>query len=274
MRGRLSLARGRCLFTTTVYNLGWLKTTIHDPARAGDPTIDLVQFDSTANPAFPSEEYAEARATMPVWKFDMRYRGLVTRPAGLIYDSFDEATHTCPRFACPDAWPRYLGLDFGGVHTAAVFLAAELPKLDDGTWGDLTGRYYAYREYLAGGRTGKEHGEKLLVGEPGVPICVGGSKSEGQWRREFRAGGLGIREPDQPLVEVGINRVYGAFKTNRLIIFDDLIGLIEELRSYSRALDGAGEPTETIQDKATFHRLDALRYVGGWLMRTNKPGVR
>lgn len=277
VRGRLSLARGRCLFTTTIYNLGWLKTTIHDPAKAGDPNIDLIQFDSTANPAFPQEEFDDARATMPDWKFNMRYRGMVTRPAGLIYDSFDETHHTCPRFTIPVAWPRYMGLDFGGVNTAALFLAAELPRRnDDGDW-DLeapTGRYFLYREYLHGGRTGVEHGEQLLAGEPGVPICVGGSKSEGQWRMEFRAGGLPVREPDVKEVEVGINRVYGAFKQGKLIIFDDCAGLLDELRSYSRKLDDAGEPTEAIEAKETYHRLDALRYIVGWLMRTNKPGVR
>jgi hypothetical protein len=273
---RLSLALGRCLLTTTIYNLGWLKTQLYDKAQAGDASIEVIQFDSTENPQFPQEEWERAKASLPDWKFNMFYRGRYDRPAGLIYDSFDEVTHTCPRFALPNGWPRYLGLDFGGVNTAALFLAEELPKLDNGEWDsdNPTGRYYLYREYLAGGRTGKEHAEKLIAGEPVTPICVGGSHSEGQWRMEFRAGGLPVREPDVKEVEIGINRVYGAFKQSKLIVFDDCVGLLEELRSYSRKLDDAGEPTETIEDKATYHRLDALRYIVGWLMRTNKPGVR
>jgi hypothetical protein len=91
---------------------------------------------------------------------------------------------------------------------------------------------------------------------------------------EFRAGGLPIREPDISDVEVGINRVYGAFKTGKLIVSDDCPGLLEELRSYSRKLDENGEPTEEIENKAMYHRLDALRYIVSWLFRTNKPGVR
>jgi hypothetical protein len=273
---RLSLSVGRCLLTTTIYNLGWLKQTLYD-RRDSDPSIQVIQFDSIANPAFPRAEWERAKATLPAWKFNMFYRGRYERPAGLIYDSFDEVQHVCPPFAIPPEWPRYMGLDFGGVNTAAVFLAAELRRRDDdGDW-DLeapTGRYYLYREYLAGGRTGAGHAAKLLSGEPTMPICVGGSKSEGQWRREFRAGGLPIREPDISEVEVGINRVYGGFKTNKLIIFDDLAGLLDEVRSYSRKLDAAGEPTEQIEDKETYHRLDALRYIGGWLFRTHKAGVR
>jgi hypothetical protein len=270
---RLSLSQGRVLLTTTIYNMGWLKTALYD-RREGDPNIEVIQFDSIANPAFPRAEWERAKATLPSWKFNMFYRGRYERPAGLIYDSFDEALHVCPSFAIPDAWPRYLGLDFGGVNTAVLFLAQELPKLESGEWGEPTGRYVLYREYLTGGRTGKEHAEKLLAGEPMVPICVGGSHSEGQWRREFRAGGLPVREPDVREVEVGINRVYGAFKMGQLLIFDDCHGLLEELRSYSRKLDEAGEPTEAIEDKETYHRLDALRYIVSWIRRTNKPGVR
>ncbi len=279
LRRRLLLHRGRLCLGTTLYNLGWLKTTIYDPwekAKGRHPEIDVLQFDSIENPSLPRDEYNAARERLPAWRFNMQYRGRYERPAGLIYDSFDEALHTCPRFALPDAWPRYLGLDFGGVNTAAVFLAEELPKLASGEWDveNPTSRFYLYREYLAGGRTGKEHGERLLVGEPGVPICVGGSHSEGQWRREFRAGGLPVREPDVKEVEVGVNRVYGMLRQGKLIIFDDCQGVLDELRSYSRKLDDAGEPTEAIEAKETYHRLDALRYVGSWLMRTNKPGVR
>ncbi len=272
---RLSLSEGRVLLTTTIYNMGWLKQTLYDK-RESDPSIEVIQFDSIANPAFPRQEWERAKATLPSWKFNMFYRGRYERPAGLIYDSFDEARHVCPRVAIPDEWPRYLGLDFGGVNTAALFLAEELPKLPDGAWDTEhpTGRFILYREYLTGGRTGKEHAEQLLRGEPQTPTCVGGSHSEGQWRREFRAGGLPVREPDVKEVEIGISRVYGMFKQGRLIIFDDLTGLLDELRSYSRTLDASGEPTEAIEDKATYHRIDSLRYVVGWLMRTNKPGVR
>lgn len=262
---RLAVHRGRCLLTTTPYVLGWLKQQLYDPwlkAGRNHSDIDVINFESVMNPAFPREEYERARDTMPAWRFNMFFRGLFERPAGVIYDCFDDARNTCPRFAIPDGWRRHLGLDFGGVNTAAVFSAQEPHSTPI--------RYYAYREYHAGGRTAKEHATELLRGEPGVPVCVGGSKSEGQWRDEFRAAGLPVREPAVSDVEVGINRVWGGFNTGQLIVFDDLAGLLDDVGTYSRETDDQGNPTEAIADKASYHLADALRYIGGWLFQGDR----
>jgi hypothetical protein len=82
-----------------------------------------------------------------------------------------------------------------------------------------------------------------------------------------------VREPDvtgADSVEVGIDRVHGAFRRDELFIFSSLSGLLDEVQSYSREVDDAGNPTEKIADKESYHRLDALRYVGGWLKRQKK----
>jgi len=268
---RLSLAQGRALITTTPYDLGWLKQQIYDRWKHAKATgapcdYDIINFDSTENPIFPKAEFERARRELPPWKFDLFYRGIFTRPAGQIYDSFiDEyqpVGHKCVRFALPDHWPRFLGLDFGGVNTAGMFYAQEL-----GADKQPTGRLFAYREYKAGGRTAKQHAAALLEGEPMVPVCVGGSASEGQWRDEFRAGGLPVMAPPIKDVEIGINRVYGCHKQNLIIVFDDLSGYLDMKVRYSRELDDAGEPTEKIEDKETFHFLDAERYIISRLVR-------
>lgn len=265
---RLAIHRGRALVTTTPYDLGWLKKQFYDKWRAGDGDVDVVRFDSTENPAFSKEEFDRAKANLPAWKFDLFYRGIFTRPAGLIYDAFDEETCLSTRFAIPDDWPRYMGLDFGGVNTAACFYAGE-PE---------TRKLYLYRTYKAGGRTAAEHIQALLRGEPSTPLAVGGSRSEGQWRKEFAAGGLiegqksrglAIKQPDIKEVEVGIDRVYGAHKRNEIIVFDDLEDYLEEKRSYCRKLGPDNEPTEEIDDKSTFHLMDAERYIIGWLRRAS-----
>jgi hypothetical protein len=261
---RLSLARGRVLITTTPYDLGWLKQQLWDKWRAGDPDIDVIRFDSTENPMFSVEEFERARRDLPAWKFDLFYRAIFTRPGGLIYDAFNETLCKVPRFELPAHWPRLLGLDFGGTNTAGVFYAME----------PGTKRLYAYREYKAGGRTAAEHAYYLTRGEPMTPICVGGSKSEGQWRNEFQAGGmvngrpspgLPVREPVIKDVEIGIDRVYGAHKRNEIIVFDDLHGYLEEKLTYGRVLDEHGDPTEEIEDKSMYHFMDAERYVLGWV---------
>ena len=284
---RLSLSKGRVLATTTPYELGWMKQEFHDRWKAGDPDYDFINFDSTENPSFPKGEFERARNSLPAWKFDLFYRGIYTRPAGMIYDCFvDELSpngHLVKRFAIPDRWPRFLGLDFGGVNTAGVFIAEELDT--DGRRLSPR-RFYAYREYKAGGRTAGQHAKALLEGEPKIPVAVGGSHSEEQWRQEFRQGGrdpsmvnigegassLPVREPPIKDVEVGIDRVYGAIKEDQLFVFDDLLGLRGQLMAYSRELDDAGEPTEKIEDKETYHFLDALRYVGSVLFGQALPG--
>lgn len=274
---RLSIAQGRVLISTTPYDLGWLKQKIWDAWKAGDADIEVIRFDSTENPTFPQAEFDRAKRDLPSWKFDLFYRAIFTRPAGLIYDSFLDS-HKVPRFKIPDEWERYLGLDFGGVNTAGLFYAKE-PN---------TNRYFLYREYKAGGRSAAEHCYYLLEGEAKIPYCVGGSRSEGQWRTEFRKGGeidivagggaikkvqaagIPVRSPAFSEVEVGIDRVYGAHKRNQILVFDDLSGYLEEKQTYSRELDKNGEPTEKIEDKETFHYCDAERYIMGYLMGETK----
>jgi hypothetical protein len=263
---RLAIDSGRVLLTTTPYAGGWLKKQLYDPWKAAGkshPEIDVVQFKSTMNPAFPAEEMERARLSLPAWKFRMFYFGEFERPAGMIYHAFDPAVHVVPRFAIPAHWPRYQGLDFGGVHTASVWLAEEVAEpARPGERPAKTGRLYAYREYLQGGRTAKQHAEAFRQGEPGLPaVACGGSASEQQWRDEFAAAGFPVKEPPIKDVEVGIDRVVGVIQRGELYVFDDLHRLLDELGSYSRDVDEAGEPTEKIEDKASFHRLDSLRYI-------------
>jgi hypothetical protein len=278
IRRRLALKRGRMLMTTTLYNIGWFTQHVVDPATAdgvtsfetygqaeieindSEPTDTyLVQFDSILNPAFPLQEYEEQRKLLPDEEFQMFMRGRKAARRFLIYDSFDISKHVTKPFPIPDSWKRYLGLDFGGSHTAAVFFAEE----------PGTGKLYAYREYLAGGRTIEQHVAEILRGEPGIPYTVGGSRSEEQWRTEFSQNGLPIAAPLTDDVDLGINRVYALHATDRVFYFNTLSGTIDEKGRYRRKRDRLGNTTEEIELKNTFHRLDAERYILG----TIRPGV-
>jgi len=274
---RLSLNRGRALITTTPYDLGWLKQQVYDRYIAGDRNYHVVNFDSTMNPMFSREEFERLEGELPKWKFDLFYRGIFTRPAGMIYDCFDESNHKVKRFDIPATWRRqfhiYTGLDFGGVNTAALFYAQN-PD---------TQKLTLYREYKAGGRTAAEHTAHLLDdpfmsrsaqrNEFSITAAVGGSWSEDQWRKEFKAAGLAVKSPDINDVEVGIDRVYAAHKQNQIEVFDDLSGYLAEKMSYTRVLDEAGNATAEIEDKQTFHYMDAERYIIGYLRRPSVGGV-
>jgi hypothetical protein len=241
-------------------------------------------------------------------------------PRGVIYADFDPARHVIPPFPLPPTWPRYLGLDFGGVHTAGVFLAAEL-RAD----GSESGRYFLYAEYppqarwqslsaaqhvkaldallpthcqkaedfyrdvlavrsaagavaLPPGSTGTPGLMELPPAVPRVKKAVGGSHSEGQWRLEFQSArdkdgkpaGMVVAEPPVKEVEVGIDRVVAAIKQDRLYVFNTCTAVLDDLQSYSRELDDAGNPTEEIEDKAEYHYADAVRYVLTHLMGGRK----
>lgn len=246
---RLSLAQGRVLGATTPYNMGWLKTEVYDRWRNGDADYRVIQFKSIMNPAFPREEYERAKRTLPAWKFEMFYNGEFTRPAGLIYGDFTEANKIAP-FAIPDTWPRFLGVDFGAVHTAKLW-AAQDPK---------SGFLYIYREALDGDQTTAQHVKGVLAHER-LQGAWGGAASEKQQRWDWGAAGLSVREPGVIDVEAGIDRVIAGFKEKRLYIFNSLPGLLDELGTYARELDEAGQPTEKIKNKNDFHRIDALRYL-------------
>lgn len=250
---RLSLNIGRVLMTTTPYYLGWLKRQFYDlrnTAKAAIESVAVIRFPSIANPSFPKEEYERAKRVLPEWKFNMFYRALFTRPVGMIYDCFKEAVHKVAAFEVPSEWRRFVGVDFGGVNTAAVKIAQD-PR---------SGNYYAYTEYHKGEETSKTHAQNIR-GNDGRLSAYGGAPSEGQWRREMRSGGLNVQRPPIHEVEVGIDRVYSLLKEQKLFIFDSCNELLDEFASYSRVLNEDGRPTEKIENKNDYHLLDALRYV-------------
>jgi hypothetical protein len=263
---RLAIDQGRCLFTTTPYVFNWFKTDVYDRADrnrrgvglAGDKGFEVVSFESRLNPAFPPEEWDRAMSTLPKWKFDMFYRGRFTRPAGAIYDCFDADYHALPSFIPPPTWKIHCGIDFGAPNFAAVFLAEE----------PGTGKLCAYKEYRPQeAKTAAKHIEAMKAIAGRVPeVIVGGAKSEGQWRSEFAANGWPIREPDQPLVEVGIDRVYAAFRDDKLFITQGCPKLLDEIQSYSRPVDDEGNVEEGIEDKDTYHSC----FVAGTLVATSE----
>jgi hypothetical protein len=258
---RLSLSQGRVLAGTTPYNLGWLKTQIFDRWRGGDPDTQVIQFKSTMNPAFPREEYERARRTLPTWKFEMFYNGEFSRPAGMIYEDFSQ-NHIIPSFDIPASWARYLGVDFGAVHTAKIYIAQDpASKLN-----------YLYREALDGNMTTAQQVASVRQYNENNLLAWGGAKSETQQRMDWGAAGLGVGEPNISDVEAGINRVIALLKEKRLFVFSSCAGIIDEFGTYSRELDTGGQPTEKIKNKSDYHHLDALRYVAsgiespGWLI--------
>ena len=251
-RQRCSMMNGQVLLTTTPYNLGWLKTEVWD--KRDQPGYCVQRWRSIDRPGFPREAYERERQALPSWRFNMMFNALFEHPAGLIYDTFDEAVCLIPRFHLPDTWPRFSGHDFGGANPAALFTAQ-----DPGT-----GFFYHYQEYLpGGGRSTHEHVEEFKKLTRGMNVLkrVGGSHQEEEIRQGYRAEGWPITEPKLERVEAQIDKVVGLHKLNKIYVFNDLEAYLDEKRSFSRKLDEQQRPTEEIEDKASFHLLSAERYL-------------
>ncbi len=253
---RLSLNQGRALFGTTLYSLGWLKTEVYDRWKAGDKDFEVVQFDSTLNPAFPREEYEKQRAKMPAWKFDMFYRGRYTRPAGMVYDCFNEAEDVIDRFPIPTSWLIHSGHDFGSANPAAMFYAQ-----DPGT-----GLFYAFHEYLPGAQSTFEHVEafkKITAGYNVIQRIGGNLNTEEGWRNDYTSHGWPIPapKPNMKRVENQIAQVYALNKMHKVKVFRDLTHYIDEKLSFSYQLDDNYNPTDKYDNEASKHLLAAERYV-------------
>lgn len=253
---RLSLSEGRVLGGTTIYNLGWTKTEVYDRWIAGDKDFHCIQFKNIENPAFPRAEYERAKATMPLHRFLMFYHGEFARPAGLIYDSYiDEigTGHLLEDFEIPASWPRYLGVDFGAVNTAKIWIAED-PDKD---------RFIIYRESLEGGLATRQHVAKALLDSRRENLigAWGGAGSEEQQRMDWTTEGLTVQEPHIADVEGGIAKVYGLFRRKRLFVMRSCKGLRDELGTYKRKVDPQGVVLDEIENKRRYHRLDSLRYV-------------
>lgn len=289
IQSRLAIHQGRVLFTSTPYEHNWLKSDVYEPAernrkadREGLPRnpadvgFDSISYESRMNPAFPQAEWERQKLVLPKWRFDMRYRGMFTRPAGAIYDVFDPSFHKLPAGYIPDTgWRLYCGVDFGAPNFRAVFIAEEpatkkrvcfaeyAPKESRKAADHIAGMHAVLRDVwkVMASAWARDTGRNVSEWTRLPDLCVGGAKSEGQWRTEFSALGWPIREPDQPEVEVGIARVYACFAEDRLFITEDCPALLQDVQDYTRELDDNGEPiSDTIVDKDTYHSADAFRY--------------
>lgn len=273
LQRRLSLATahggGRTLVVTTPYNHGFLKWRIYD--RAGkitrvtptqtttelhperDSGIEVIQFGSLVNPAFPKEEDEKNRRELPQWKYDMTCQGLFTRPMGVVYDCFDTQKHVREE---SDFKNRYwvAGLDFGLQCTAA----------HAGLWDPVTDHLHILFEYDAGHRSAEEHvlGIRAMNGGHPYMHVFGGSAGEEQFRTEFTLRGLRVTEPKFTSVEAGIHSAYGHIRNGNMHVHPRCEKLISDLTEMSYELAEDGQTIlPKIKNKGMYHFADSYRYL-------------
>lgn len=260
---------GRVLLTSSLYNFGWLKKNVYDQWVDGDPDIEVVQFDSLMNPNFSEKIWNAEKKRLPAWKFDLRYRGMYTRPGGMIYQDFDRTRIVDP-FDIPISAYRHVGVDPGLVSHSTVFLGEIRPTHEEYKHFPLSDNvnsvYVIYDSSLMGSidttMTNQEHAELLKSRDDFLMIktICGGAAAEKYMREDYRSVGIPITEPPFKEVSAGIDIITNLLKHNQLYVFSDQSRLIKEFEEYSYKLDREGEVIPVIKDKERFHGLDSLRY--------------
>jgi hypothetical protein len=317
--------QARFLLTSRPYEHNWYVKEIwsrcmqclgnpdSDPwVRRPDAPADIVciNFSTKANPSPGNQlEYERHSLTgsepMAPWAFRMKYDGIPTRPAGLVYTSFQSIAvsgrpSNVVRFSeffphgLPNDWPIWVGLDFGKQKTAIVLVAEEMEQNFLGEWESMRNpRYCVFKSYLSDQqRTARDHmliafrgmGEDYLTqDENGNDIlgfrllrsqitAFGGATGESGWRESYALSGLSVLEPiitGSGSVDPQIQAVWTAFQSGRLLVCEHERDLIADIQSFSMELDkDTAEVTEKLKDEQKYHRLAALRYVVPSFMRT------
>ena len=247
VQARLGFHQGRCLFTTTPYNLGWLYREIYVLARAGDPDYYVSQFRSIDNPYYPKAEFERARRTMDERTFAMRYLGEFRKMAGLVWPGLsgwicqlDEITEAHSKAIDDPESVRWVGGIDWGYNNPFVGLSGFVDA-DDVLW--------LYRERCQAETLLKDHAPSL-----DKHTTYYADPSGKQWIEELTSLGITTQSGLND-VQMGIERVTERGKTGRLRISPECRNLISEAETYHYKED-TDKPM-----KEHDHCCDALRYM-------------
>lgn len=213
---------------------------------------EVYQASTLENPELPVDYLERVKEYEGVY-YDRYVLGLWKGLEGLVYSNFDEKACLVKRFEIPKHWLIYSGHDFGGANPAAIIYAQD----------PSTGILYAFAEYLPGlGKSIYDHVKefKRITAGYNVVRRAGGSHQEDEIRQGYTAQGWPIMEPLILDVNAGIQRVLSLHKTNKVIVFDDLVNYLREKLSYAYKVKD-GQTLDEIDSKSRFHLMDAERYI-------------
>lgn len=251
LRSRTSIKRGKILFTTTPYNMGWLYADFYLPWKNGeDKDLTVVTWKSTENPFFPLDFYDKEKKRLRPEEFNRRYNGEFTRLEGLVYNL--EPQHIkSPHQVQPDI--TIGGVDWGWRNPAAL----PILKLSAGKW-------YLVDEWYATGKTTTEIIDQMikLQNTYGVNRWYADSANpEKVAEANFRTGLYVIGyEKKKDSISNGISKIQQLMRENRFEVFSNCKNAIEEFNAYRYAevednLEGKDEPVAMFN-----HLMDAIRY--------------
>ena len=215
IQARLGFKRGRCFMTTTPYGMNWLHQHVYKPWQQGDKDYEVINFASVDNPGYSKDEFERAKRSMDPNLFDMRYRGLFRKMAGLVYPDF-EPRHVIDPFPIPKDWRRLGGIDWGYNNPLARYKGALSP--DD--------QLVIYDEFYKTGVLLRDIAPDMM------DIRYVADPSGKREIEEMKAMGVdvipGLNDP--PILTAAMN---ARIRTNRLFVFKSCVNWLDEIETYA-----------------------------------------
>lgn len=211
------------------------------------------------NPFLPQEKILEMEAQTPEYLRATKRYGIPMRGVGAIYPVADERL-LCDYFEIPASWRRGIGMDFGWVATAAVWMAYDAQN-------DCI---YVYREYKSGDKIPGEHALAIGNGPPVFGDPAGGQRNQLSGEVAFDTyRDLGLDIVPGVNSHAYLDTIRERMATGRLKVMRDVCPMwFNEKRRYYR--DEKGE----VANKQDDHLMDAMRYGISMLHEWRAPRPR
>jgi hypothetical protein len=248
LRGRVLLKEGQFLGLSTPYpgkTQAWVRDEPYEQWKMGNPKYRFVQCPSTANPAFPRDEFERMKNELPEAEFRMRYLGEFTEAVGLVYDLKPENRE--PFEEPPAGADVWCGMDFGFGHPTTLAYMYE-----------KDGVIHMFREYSAHAIDYETHAMnnlKYFMKYNIRRVYYDPSNPQGAFEMKKWLKKLGVEVAFLAAIndkKLGITEVYKLLSTNRLKIAETCEETKEEFRNYVYKGD---EPVKEEDDL-----MDAIRY--------------
>jgi PBSX family phage terminase large subunit len=250
---RLAFHGGQLLILSTPYGSNhWLKTEVYDAWLNKEPNVFVVNPRSYDNPFYPESEIERARKMLPEWKFRMFFEAEFTRPAGLIF----EEVHYIAPFKLPSGLIYFRGLDFGFNNPNAIVQLALDPNNNEVIY--LIGEWKRSQTNIDDLDLVLKQGKGPIYADPAGKDAL----------ETLRRRGHPIHEAKKNVL-AGISMLDALFRRKKLLVFDNLPLIRDELSSYAWQVDRHEQLTDK-PTKENDHLIDALRYAtftyeGGYL---------
>lgn len=250
LRSRTAIRKGKILFTTTPYNMGWLYQDFYLPWKEGkDKDLSVFTWASIDNPYFPKDFFEKEKERLRPEEFNRRYLGEFTRMAGLVYQLHNNHIIQ-PKELRADI--TLGGIDWGYTNPAALIII----KYFDGTW-------YIVDEWYEVGKTTREIIEAAikLQNKWGVNRWYADSANP-EKIAETTGSGLYVLpyEKEKDAITAGISLIQQEINENRFFVFNNCKNTLTEFESYHYPEEVEGRQVKDLPEPYNNHIMDAMRY--------------